>query len=680
MYKVFKLFLLLFFFNSAYAQYNENSLNRQIDSLLVLTKAHQEADTLSLNLYESLYDKYFKLNRGDAGEFYAKKTIELAEKLDQQKYIPLAYFRVGFYHHQNSRFLVAEEYYLKAISNFSSLNDKSDLAGIYLNLSAMYASLPDYVKALDANFKAVEIYSENKELQSIAGCYVNISSAYKGLKQFKNASLYLEKAIEIFEKDERSAYGSALSYVNLGKIYFEADQRELATMGVSQSERYQKVLWYLQRAESYKLSDEGLSGSIYQLRGDVFQSSNDKKQAAQNYQLAVATFKSINSHYDYAKTLISLARLHQADKEHSRAMELLKEALVIAEKNKVMGVQRDANFELYTLSEHLGNFSEALQYYKAYILFKEQIFNEEKEREITRKRMQLDFSIKEKDYKAQQDFQIKISILLGLIVLITLVAVVLIYRSKQKTAKLNQVVTAQAKELEDLNKVKDRIFSVVSHDMRTPVNTLLSFIQLLESGNVSPEKLTRYANTLKHTLSYTSTMMENLLNWAYSQMEGFKPKLISLPVAATIKNLIAAMTERAQEKQINLRFVDEENISALADRDMLMLVMRNLLSNAIKFTPQNGFIEVVVSHQFVDNEKLVAITVSDSGTGFSDDEVIHFNQNNGVNKSTLGTNNEKGTGIGLSLCKSFTSLMGGKLLLKSQLNNGSSFMLFLPKG
>ena len=267
-----------------------------------------------------------------------------------------------------------------------------------------------------------------------------------------------------------------------------------------------------------------------------------------------------------------------------------------------------------------------------------------------------------------------ISIFFGVLAIVLLVAAIYVYKVQRKTAKLNQLVSAQKEELESLSKVKDRIFSVVSHDMRTPVNSLISFINLLEMGNVSEEKLKRYAASLKNSLGYTSAMMENLLNWAYSQMQGFKPNLQSFELDKVTEELVASAKVEAAQKKIEITYSGIAGIMVMGDVNMVSLVIRNLLNNAIKFTETGGEITL----NLVKTDKSSCIEIADTGIGMSEEQMTFFNhKTTQLGETTLGTNKEKGTGLGLTLCKTFAQIMNSELSVKSNIPKGTIFTLCL---
>ena len=198
---------------------------------------------------------------------------------------------------------------------------------------------------------------------------------------------------------------------------------------------------------------------------------------------------------------------------------------------------------------------------------------------------------------------------------------IIVYYSQRRTKRLNAVISQQRNEMEQMGMVKDTILGVVSHDLRSPVNTLLSFAELFKEGVVTPEKLGLYLDQINITLNHTSSLMNNLLNWSASQMQGFKTVIETVDVGIVAMNLEQSFADRLQTKQ--LIFSNKISIGCLvmADANMLELVFRNLLSNAIKFTPANGNITIAA---FPSVDKLL-ITVADSGVGIPAAKMERFN-------------------------------------------------------
>lgn len=249
-------------------------------------------------------------------------------------------------------------------------------------------------------------------------------------------------------------------------------------------------------------------------------------------------------------------------------------------------------------------------------------------------------------------------IYLSTVSLVVLSAAVFIFIMQRRTRKLNVRISEQHDELVELGSVKDRLLTIVGHDMRSPVNMLLGLSQVLQNEDVSAGKMKNYMSQLESTLHHTSSMMDNLLYWASTQMQGYRAMITEVDLSEITKDIIMLLETQASRKGVTLVNRITSSQIVFCDYDMMSLVIRNLLSNAIKFTPAGG--SIVVSCAVNSGDAI--ISVRDTGVGMSPEQIAHFNSTalTGV-KSTRGTNKEKGTGLGLLLCKSFVRQMNGQI-------------------
>ncbi len=252
------------------------------------------------------------------------------------------------------------------------------------------------------------------------------------------------------------------------------------------------------------------------------------------------------------------------------------------------------------------------------------------------------------------------------------------YRNNEKNKKLIGIISAQKHELEIAVQTKDRIFSLISHDMRAPVSTMIAFTQLLEYDEVPQENLRKYTIQLKKSLNHTSVLIDNLLNWSSSQMQGFKPFLEICDIGLLVTDVISTLQAQASAKKIVIVNNIPLGMLITADINMAQLVLRNLISNAVKFSYEDGAIDLNAKAY---GDK-VELSVYDKGMGMSEELVEQFNTNSQLQfvESTLGTHKEKGTGLGLVLCKNFTTLMQGEIFVESQEGQGTTCYVALPNG
>lgn len=234
----------------------------------------------------------------------------------------------------------------------------------------------------------------------------------------------------------------------------------------------------------------------------------------------------------------------------------------------------------------------------------------------------------------------------------------------------------QRKELESLNQTKDKFFAIIAHDLRNPFSTVLNLSELLakEFDNFETDKLQLFIEQIYKYSNNTFNLLENLLQWSMLQTGRtvWKPKTENL--ADLINENIELLRGNANQKQIDLTWVNPINCYAFYDPNMITTVIRNIISNAIKFTPNNGKITIEVT----DSPEKYKILIHDNGVGVSvEDQAKLFRIDS--NPSTIGTSQERGTGLGLILCKDFVEKNGGSIGLTSEPGKGSTFFFTVLK-
>lgn len=237
----------------------------------------------------------------------------------------------------------------------------------------------------------------------------------------------------------------------------------------------------------------------------------------------------------------------------------------------------------------------------------------------------------------------------------------------------NQKILEQNKELAHLNSEKNRLFSIVAHDLRAPLDIVQSYLEIINGVDLSTSEKNHIENKLINATKSASEMLSNLLYWAKSQMEGISAEIKVLNLFDTIKNTLDVQKEVAEKKGISFDCAVSSGLNVYADANMLQLVVRNLIQNAIKFTDPGGAVFVSASRE----EDRVLISVRDSGVGIPLTQQPYLFTTNA--KSTAGTDNERGTGLGLVLCKDFAAKMQAELIFNSNEHAGSTFGILLKE-
>lgn len=233
----------------------------------------------------------------------------------------------------------------------------------------------------------------------------------------------------------------------------------------------------------------------------------------------------------------------------------------------------------------------------------------------------------------------------------------------------------QNKELLELNATKNKLFSIIAHDLRAPIGSLKDGMELIrdELINGDTEAALELINLLKKSSESSYILLDNLLSWSKSQLNALMVEKESFDLTAAIANTVDLMKSACYQKKVDVHFDDSHEMYVCADRQMITLVIRNILSNAIKFTPSEKGIEIHIAQE---NNQCV-VHVKDHGVGIEKNRCALLFDFTEV-KSTRGTDGEVGTGLGLVLCNDFIRMNGGKLWINSTVGKGSTFSFSLP--
>lgn len=230
-------------------------------------------------------------------------------------------------------------------------------------------------------------------------------------------------------------------------------------------------------------------------------------------------------------------------------------------------------------------------------------------------------------------------------------------------------ILLQKEELERLNSEKDKLFSIVSHDIRTPINSIQSYLEVITEEDLDENERMFLKQQLLQLTKDTSYMLMNVLSWSKAQMKGAHTQLVTLDVHELLSTGLSIEKNVSQNKGVDFVIAVKDQLCITADHNMFLLVVRNLVNNAIKFTKSGGVVKI---EAFEKDQKGI-IAIADSGIGMNQEQQEKLFKLKAT--STYGTNNEKGIGLGLLLCKEFTELQNGLIWFESVVDQGSTFYL-----
>ncbi|GAB4338858.1 MAG: response regulator [Flammeovirgaceae bacterium] len=244
---------------------------------------------------------------------------------------------------------------------------------------------------------------------------------------------------------------------------------------------------------------------------------------------------------------------------------------------------------------------------------------------------------------------------------------------EQKIKERTQQLAEKNKQLEEMNELKTRLLSIVSHDIKSPLASLQSVLVLLGMDALTQEEIKNLSNNLSENIKKTMNFLESLLQWARIQMQGIYPLPTLIVFSDILNEIFDFYHDAANAKNIQFESFISPDVKIFADKEMVKTILRNLIANAIKFTPKQG--KISVNYSISDN--FTTISVSDTGVGIAKEDLSKI-FNISETFTTKGTHQEKGTGMGLAICKELVEKNGGKIWVESQQNQGSKFYFSLP--
>ena len=596
----------------------------------------------ALSLSEEIEDNWYRgaiLYRKAKNEYRLNDTKLSLETFNEALYycqlsnnfkiIGATYSMIGTIYRINGAYSKAIEYFIKSRLNYKKANfSEGDAWGAYL-LGQIHADLRNTDKAMLYFQESLEKYQtlflKDGNTNGIAICYEQIALLNLEFKNFEEASKYIYMLLEIRTKN-KSNYGISNAYSLLGKLeyltgnYLKAETYLNKSMEIKNGylSLHSKPSVYMYLGLS-AVKTGNIDGGITKIKKglEIALTNNFKKNQLEIYSKLAEIYLNTNN---------------------------LKEAIYY--KNKLIEVQ------------DLILFGEADVQIKQLQTFHE---IDEKNRQINELKKENVVNVLK--IKQQRIYQV---LMVFVILIVILIAVIITFFYTKLRHKNN--------ELNILNTTTNKLFSIIAHDLRSPFNAILGFSDLLRSNakTLDTSKIVKFSGHINSAATNTLALLDNLLNWAKSQTGQMSFKPAQLELQPIVTQSIEVLNPTAELKHITLNY-QTANIVVYADQHMLKTILLNLITNAIKFTHPKGTIAVNASKK----NSCIEITVSDNGIGM-DTETLDKLFILQTNETTIGTANEKGSGLGLVLCKELVEKHGGTIWVVSEENKGTTFHFTLP--
>lgn len=656
-----------------------------------LASSAQQLDSLEKKLKETLPDSsrvYTMIKLASEYQYVdIRRSIQLCEEAARiaegkklEKLLATSYIALATYHGIQGNNTSSSTYNSLALNISIRLKDSVRMALSYNNLGTDYQAIGKFDEAYFYFTQCYRVAHAASDSLNMSVALHNIASVFKELGQYERAISYLmlSKKISIAINDLE---GLPYTYDEMGDIYL-------------QKGLYDSALWQLNESlnltRKQKLRVNELEPNVISKIAEAYFFKQEYEKALAYYDTAYQLHTKTGNQFGLAKVDMGKGLVFLKQKNFKEAQKLFEKSATVAHRFNALKLEIECNNHLADLHEQKGDFKTSLSYFKRYKTLEDSLFSAGMQSKLLQDQVRFETESKDEQIKSltQLEEYRKVEIkkqelirnILVVAVALTVILLFTVYRSGQRRVRINKLlvdhqedIKKRSIELEQLNQVKDKFFSIISHDLRSPINALSGILDLLENKQLKPGEFEMLTKELRIQFNHTKTLINNLLDWALLQMD----KLKMQPERVNVHDMVNENFKLLGSLHLKeIKMVNEvaPSIYALADINTINLVFRNLILNGIKFTDAGGQITIACE----DKGQELVVAVKDNGVGIAEDvQKILFEKTSGY--TTRGTANEKGTGLGLILCKEFVEKNGGRIWLESAAGKGSTFYFTLKK-
>lgn len=605
-----------------------------IDSLL--TELKVKSDSARVDVLIALSYKYIHKD-SVRSDHYRLEAQQQSKSLKYVKGIGWCHHLQGMRYIQQNKLSYAINIEAQAISIGQLVKDHDLIARSYNAMGLANLLLEDDYNALKL-FKTALKELEKAKDKSFAGAFIgNIGISYIKNKKYKEGFAYMKRA--------------SLIHIKTGNKIWLSDNYLETGLAYDKIKDYDRALFYglkaLALAKEVKMSIIETRSKI--LLGSVYIKLDNLVTGKQYLDEAFTQSVKPNMQYERLQLYKSYAGLFEKQKDYPKAFSYQKKYA-----------------ELYDTIFNEGRAKIILEYQEKFQAQQKELEN----KHLREDQLSKDVQIKQKNTLLNQTY-----VILGAFSLVSLSVFWGNRRIKQKNRQLTlktREIQQQKEEVEHINHIKDKLFSVIAHDLRSPFASMKSMMDIYEDGMMSKEEVGYFFKEISKDIGTNNLLLDNLLAWAKSQLHGFKTDPQPICPGRITDEVLYHFNKLFGNKSLNINNYVSYELTAFADYEMTKTIIRNLIGNAIKFTPKKGSITISCTK----NDGILTISVQDSGIGIPQDQVDKLFQDNFF--TTQGLNKEKGTGLGLQICKEFVEKNNGTIWVKSK-PEGTIFYFTLPE-
>lgn len=618
-----------------------------------------DSDSAIIEAYQQLNNHYRYTNE-DSAIFYARKGLVFAEKKHYVLGQAIMINAIGQVNERHGLLDLAKSEYTQAKSLFSRIGYYKGVASTTNGLGVIAGKTGKYDEATRHFLEALKVFETIKDTSGIVQTYIKLGVVNDHLGNLDNALEYYLKA----ERLNTAPPGSNASLTllnNIGIIY--GKRGDIAT-----------ALKYFHKGlrESGTGRSMGVHIALLGSLGIAYEKAGKHDSALYFQEQALTRARDNNLPEEEARALVNLASLFSRTNP-AKSLELLSAALAITERIQQLSLMTEVYASMIGLQKAEGHFREALLLSEKRQMLKDSLFSLQKSKEIANLHAVHELTRQETEIRDLADMNEKSILQRNVMIAIVVVALMLIgigWYFNRKISILNRQLVRQQTELKNSNNIKDKLFSILGHDLRAPLTRVIGLLNVLSLQQRSPDE-SEIIEKLRHQSVNTLDTLDNLLMWGQSQLKGIRLNQQMMQARERIRKTIVLASDYAAQKNVTLLDTTPGDLKVYADAAHFDFVIRNLLSNAIKFSHSGG--TVVLNAFPLGNE--IIFSIQDFGVGVPkemQDDIFRSG-----NESIKGTWNEKGTGIGLMLCREYVTENGGRIWVESEPGKGATFYFSL---
>lgn len=647
---------------------------RGIDSLTKLLQNHTTEDSAKVDLMVKLSAYYQAANLGKA-EFYASGALKIAEKLKDNNIICSVLSQLGSVYSWQRFSGKALDTYFRERELALKLKDEFWLQDAYLGIAYVYELENDWDKALNYTMKALPYAEKSDDPFVKAFAYTNLGSEHLGLGNNEKAEYYLRLASKLFlDNDYIDQYAN--SEINLAKVFVATKKYDSAKLHFNNADSIFSLL-----NEPYQVAD------VCQQIGDMYVQMANYELAEEYYKRTIQNYnKNDIAEADYALAVMGLGVVAFSEKKYDTASRIFHEEFSKLKAANIVDQQLNYLRYMARVDSATGNFAEAYNHMQEYMVLNEKFNSEEKANAAQRMIIEFEVQKKEKENEqlkiqnSLQKQQVVIFGIMGAILLIVGIFLASMYRQKTialASLKDQQVATeAKNKELAVINAIRDKLISMIAHDVRAPLTSLQNTLYLTREKIINEEEFAHLSQILDNDIRHLISMLDNTLLWAREQIHVLNVDKVKFNLYELSEDVIGLYNQSIKDKNLKIRNDIPPDLDVVSDREIIHTVFRNMISNAIKFTPPGKKISLYAYPM----QGEVMVHISDEGCGIAYSILEKISRKEFI--STRGTNNEKGTGLGLMFSYDLLAKLNESLTIKTEPGEGTTviFSITPPEG